>query len=95
MPEPTNLMFDFNDPAVQDTSGTIRRPAVYRRRRGIYRSGDTGGPSFIDGEIAGLHSYVTGNTLNSSFGEIAADASVAYNLTFIQSAMVMAPEPRS
>jgi hypothetical protein len=58
---------------------------------------DEGGPTFIDGEIAGVHSYVidpTGTLLNSSFGEVGADASVASNIAFIESAMLPAPEPK-
>jgi hypothetical protein len=62
--------------------------------------GDTGGPSFIDGEIAGVHSFIAAlpgseGQLNSSFGEYAGDSSVAYNLSFLQSvAVVSAPEPK-
>jgi len=88
-PGTDDLMFDFTDGV--NAAGADEA---------FIAPGDAGGPSLIDGEIAGVHSYVvlpdgsTPNDLNSSFGEIAADASVAYNLAFIQSAMFLAPEPR-
>jgi len=84
-----DLAFDFTDgvtPAGADEA--------------FIAPGDAGGPSFINGQIAGVHSYVTlpgGSTsgsLTSSFGEVAEDASVDHNLAFIQSAMLLsAPEP--
>ncbi len=62
--------------------------------------GDSGGPQFIDGQIAGLTSYgltfgtgfgdiLTG--LNSSFGELSGTVPVYIHNGFIQAAMV--PEP--
>ncbi len=93
-----DLMYDFTDPS----SATGLDYNVLDEGF-MAPGGDAGGPSFIDGEIAGIHSYVTfadgstisGNSVpNSSFGEVAADASVAFNLGFIQAAMVQSPEPR-
>lgn len=59
-------------------------------------SGDSGGPGFIDGKIAGVHSFgfthfCEGNTngtdftcgLDSSYGEMAGDTSVSYYQVFI------------
>jgi hypothetical protein len=93
------LTFAFTNPeAAEDGSDSYTGP-----NEAFIAPGDGGGPSFIDGEIAGVHSYVTlpgdsnadlGSVLNSSFGEVAIDASVAENLTFIESAMVSTPEPR-
>jgi len=83
-PATDDLMFEFSDPPTVSDEAFIA-------------PGDQGGPSFIDGEIAGVHSYVTdpdGGVLNSSFGEVGSDASVAYNLAFIASAMTQAPEPK-
>jgi hypothetical protein len=63
--------------------------------------GDSGGPSFINGRIAGVHSF-TGRSatdidamLDSSFGEYAADISVSYNKVFIQSLVGSAPESKT
>jgi hypothetical protein len=68
--------------------------------------GDAGGPSFVDGEIVGVHSFVTralpnGGTadidgvLNSSFGEWGGDASVFTNMAFIRPALKPTPEPKT
>ena len=88
-----DLMFDFDDGPTAQADEAFIAP------------GDAGGPSFIDGKIAGVHSYAErivypngsspdiDNVLDSSFGEVAADSSVTYNLAFIQSAMLLAPEP--
>jgi len=70
-------------------------------------SGDSGGPTFYDGQIIGVHDLgicatATGSTScsvgpsisaadNSYFGELFADTSVAANLGFIETAEV--PEP--
>jgi hypothetical protein len=69
--------------------------------------GDSGGPTFFDGEIIGVHDLVICQTVeangpctdppsvnsanNSYFGEMFADTSVAADLTFIEDAEV--PEP--
>ncbi len=57
---------------------------------------DSGGPSFINGEIAGVHAFVRDidGSLNSSFGEYAGDTSVADNWAFIES-LISTPEPRT
>lgn len=78
-----DLMFQFSDPPMVNNEGFIA-------------PGDQGGPSFIAGEIAGVHSYVMDpldGLLNSSYGEFGADASIAYNLVFLASAMESVPEP--
>ncbi|MBC8229691.1 PEP-CTERM sorting domain-containing protein [bacterium] len=69
--------------------------------------GDSGGPTFIDGEIAGITSYgvtlwggdvstsdIDGPfpTLNNSFGEFAGDTRVAYYADFINQTTAI-PEP--
>jgi hypothetical protein len=59
-------------------------------------SGDSGGPGFIDGKIAGVHSFgfthncagITNGTdfscgLNCSFGEMSGDTRVSYHALFI------------
>jgi hypothetical protein len=78
-----DLTFVFNDPTTDPGA-----PAD----EAFIAPGDAGGPSFIDGEIAGVHSYFTGGNLNSSYGETGEDAGVSYNLAFIESE-VLTPEP--
>ncbi len=65
-------------------------------------SGDSGGPLFINGQIAGIASYSltfgtslgdTDNQLNGTFGEFSGWASVGYNQQFI--AQFVTPEPAS
>ena len=63
--------------------------------------GDSGGPSFIGGQLAGVHSFTANITAldcghggnNSSFGDFGADTRVAANLAFIYSAagLIVAP----
>lgn len=65
--------------------------------------GDSGGPTFLGGFLAGIHSFVArlntpglpdidaGPNPNFSFGEIFADTSVSGNLTWIEAQL--APEP--
>lgn len=65
--------------------------------------GDSGGPTFLNGFLAGIHSFVVrlntpglpdvdaGPNPNFSFGEMFADISVSGNLTWIEAQM--APEP--
>ena len=66
--------------------------------------GDSGGPLFINGQIAGVASYGltfgTGfgdqdNTLNSTFGEFSGWASTSYNANWIASVTTTVPEPGS
>lgn len=59
--------------------------------------GDSGGPTFQDGEIVGVHDVIACDTdgcnPNSSFGDIFGDTSVYSNLAWIEEAE--APEPRT
>lgn len=82
----TQLIADFdNGTSGQDALGRlINRPGLgLGQNEGSISSGDSGGPAFINGKVAGIASYITslsqGNahpdidsTLNSSYGEIAA-----------------------
>lgn len=82
----TQLVADFDN-------GTTTRDALGRligvsntglgQNEGIITTGDSGGPAFLNGKVAGIASYVTSlaqgtvhpdidNTINSSYGEIAA-----------------------
>jgi hypothetical protein len=72
-------------------------------------SGDSGGPTFYDGQIIGVHdlgicataadstSCSVGPSINAAnnsyFGELFADTSAAANLAFIESSEVEVPEP--
>jgi len=66
----------------------------------IIALGDSGGPTFINGEIAGVHSffatsgppYDIDDKLNSSFGELGGDTRVAEFASWINSVTV-APAP--
>jgi len=62
--------------------------------------GDSGGPSFYDGQLVGVHDFITcapsSNPClyNSSYGELFADTSVAGNSTWIAAQIQTAvPEP--
>jgi hypothetical protein len=92
-------MYDF----AAGASGSSADPPYTGADEAFIAPGDVAGPSFIDGEIPGVHSYLTlpagsrtvlSSALDSSFGEVGADANVPYNLAFIESAMVLAPEPK-
>lgn len=82
----TQLIADFdNGTSGQDALGRlINRPGLgLGQNEGSISSGDSGGPAFINGKVAGIASYITSlsqgsahpdidSTLNSSYGEIAA-----------------------
>jgi hypothetical protein len=100
-----DYLFDFDDGlAAQDALGD---GLGLGSDEAFIAPGDAGGPSFIDGEIAGVHSFVArilpdGSTadidsvLDSSFGEYAGDASVQNNSAFIEEAMIgSTPEPKT
>ena len=66
--------------------------------------GDSGGPLFINGQLAGVASYGLSfgrglgdidGTLNSSFGEFSGWSSTAYNAAWITSMNTTVPEPGS
>ncbi len=107
---PSELLYDFNNgQRSTDAFGSVLGPAFANTGLGtaaaMMAPGDSGGPSFINGQIAGVHSYVycfsgfagcgsSPSNANSSFGNFAADASVQYNAAFLQSEVATtAPEP--
>jgi len=81
----TQLIADFdNGKPAQDALGQlINRPGLgLGQNEGLISPGDSGGPAFINGKVAGIASYITApsqgsvhpdidNKLDSSFGEIA------------------------
>ena len=91
-----------NPSRAQDGQCTTYKDGSYPDFKGFRKlevgiaPGDSGGPGFIDGKIAGIHSFgfthgcegVTNGTdfncsLDSSYGEMAGDTSVAYHQRFI------------
>jgi secreted trypsin-like serine protease len=82
----TQLVADFdNGQKVQDAlGGLLSKPGMgLGQSEGLITSGDSGGPAFINGKIAGIASYVASlnygsvhpdidSTQNSSYGEVAA-----------------------
>jgi hypothetical protein len=97
-----DTLFDFDD-------GTAEHDALGGSvdvDQAFIAPGDAGGPTFINGQIAGVHSFTArilpdgqtmdiDNVLNSSFGEYAGDASVAYNAAFLASFISATPEPKT
>lgn len=82
----TQLMADFDDGSVaRDALGLLanRHDLGLGQNEGLIASGDSGGPAFIDGLVAGVANYITSISygtarpdtdavVNSSFGEIGA-----------------------
>jgi hypothetical protein len=106
---------DNDNPAwAQDGQCTTFKDGSYPDFKGFGKAevgiapGDSGGPSFIDGKIAGVHSFgfthfcsgVTNGTdfscgLNSSYGEMSGDTRVSYHADFVDAAVLgfVAPTP--
>lgn len=95
-------------------NGTFRRDTIGNLTLGVLRDlgtginevmtapGDSGGPSFINGEIAGIHSFGAtlgkpfdvDNQLNSSFGELGGDTRVAFYADWVNTIdSPVVPEP--
>ena len=88
----TQLIADFDDgSSTHDALGRLifRADTGLGVDEGLIASGDSGGPAFIDGRLAGVASYTASlsrasahpdidNLANSSFGEIAAWQSLSY-----------------
>lgn len=87
--EGDDLMYDF----AAGASGSPAGPRYSGADEAFIAPGDAAGPSFIGGEIPGS-STVLNSVLDSNFGEVGPGANVPYNLAFIESAMVLAPEPK-
>jgi secreted trypsin-like serine protease len=103
----TQLVYDFdNGQAAHDGFGTFfNLPGLGVGPLEVCAAaGDSGGPSYIDGQVAGVTSYVgrlayassmntsdVDNFLNSSFGEFAFEMRVSHYADWIDSVVV--PEP--
>ncbi|MFG0467364.1 trypsin-like serine protease [Pseudomonas putida] len=97
----TQLIADFdNGSSSQDALGRFLnlKHTGLGQNEGMLSSGDSGGPAFIGNKVAGIASYIStlslGNTrpdidnsLNSSFGEIAAWQRVSAQQQFIDQAI--------
>ncbi len=97
----TQLGFDFdNGDEKNDAFGLyIDEPDLgLGEEEGIFAVGDSGGPTFLDGQVAGIHSYLITNPQrpgretsdidefhNASFGEIAFDTRVSVLAEWIDS----------
>ncbi|MBI4642796.1 MAG: trypsin-like serine protease [Deltaproteobacteria bacterium] len=94
--------FDFDDGTLaRDTFGNLF--GLYNLgteyREVDLAPGDSGGPGFFNGQIAGVHSFIAtygqpwdlDNQLNSSFGEVAGDMRVAAYAGWIDSVVVPIP----
>jgi len=108
-PANTQLNYDFdNGLAANDAAGVIfgiNHLGLGFPNESLIAGGDSGGPAFINGLIAGIHSYgltfsgqgapdIDGGTLNSSFGEFAGDTRVSQYVGWIQATTATAvPEP--
>lgn len=83
-PDASQLVADFDDgTSAQDALGRLisRGDTGLGQDEGLIAPGDSGGPAFIDGQIAGIASYIASlsrdnihpdidRTINSSFGEL-------------------------
>jgi len=97
----TQLVADFdNGTLAQDALGSLNNtPGVgLGQLEGLITSGDSGGPAFINGQLAGIASYTASLTNgsshpdldtvgNSSFGEIAAWQRVSYYQQWIDQSL--------
>ncbi len=104
-PSQSVLAYDFDDgTALHDAWGTYF-PALVNLGLGLQEvmiaSGDSGGPSFLAGKLAGVHSFGGRTTnppdnntiLDASFGEFGGDTRVSFYASWIDG--VLAPEPGS
>ena len=97
----TQLVADFdNGQTAQDAFGRlINRPDLGTgQTEGLISHGDSGGPAFVQGKLAGIASYTSNlssgsirpdinNVLDSSFGEIAAWQRVSYYQQWIDQSL--------
>lgn len=104
-------LFDFdNGTEAQDTLGSSFYNYTGQRRLGtgdtevLTASGDSGGPSFIGGMLAGIHSFIASPgmpfdfdniPLNGTFGELGGDTRLAFYAGWIDSVVRPVPEPHT
>lgn len=97
----TQLLADFdNGKSVNDALGQLASLSGLGlgANEGLIAAGDSGGPAFINGQVAGVAGYVTSlsvgathpdvdNTSNSSYGEMAAWQRVSYYQQWIDQSL--------
>jgi hypothetical protein len=96
------LLYDFDNGVPRnDGFGVVlgRHDLGQGPAEGIPAHGDSGGPTFLNGAVAGIHSFSfrasssdVDNTLNQSFGEFSADVRLSKYADWIE-AEVTVPEP--
>lgn len=100
-PAESQLLADFDDGSItRDALGQLLNvyDAGLGVNEGLIAPGDSGGPAFINGQVAGVASYTTSlyqgsvhpdidANLNSSFGEIAAWQRVSYYQQWIDQSL--------
>jgi len=102
-------LFDFDDgSSAHDAIGALFQ--IPNLGTGAYEAmiaaGDSGGPSFIDGKLAGIHSFIfspgapydASQAINSSFGEVSGDtrlAATTYTRWINSIVGAPVPEPRT
>jgi hypothetical protein len=99
--------FDFDDGSVaRDTIGNsvpLLRDLGTGLPEVLIAPGDSGGPSFLNGQIVGIHSFGatfgapfdSDDSLNSSFGELAGDVRVALFADWFDAVTGPVPEPET
>ncbi|MBC8086294.1 MAG: trypsin-like serine protease [Phycisphaerae bacterium] len=109
--DPTTLVADFDNGLPQNDASCRLTTLFFAgycglgqgQLEGILGPGDSGGPMFINGQIAGVASYgVTfrnlgdiDNVLNSSYGEFGGWTSTQYNDAWLSPFATVVPEPGS
>jgi hypothetical protein len=98
------LLYDFDDgTALHDAFGSVGMTSDFGlgSAEATISAGDSGGPSFIDGRIAGIHSFlavfssppdIDNIQFNSSLGELGGDTRVSVYVNYIDSVTAV-PEP--
>lgn len=111
--DPTTLVADFDNGLDANNSGCIITAIFFLNpvcglglgtAEGIIGPGDSGGPLFINGQIAGVASYGlsfgsdigdTDDELNGTFGEFTGWTSTEYNAQWLSQYVTTVPEPQS
>lgn len=106
--DPYSLVADFDNGLAENDATCLAIGAFCGLGQGLFEGnlgpGDSGGPLFLNGQIAGVASYglTFGSTfgdidddLNSSFGEFAGWTSTQYNSGWLSPFATVVPEPAS
>lgn len=79
------LVSDFDDPRLARASDPLSQPLNLEYQ---LAPGDSGGGMFIDGRVAGVHSFIsaTDGSLNADYGDISASVRVSSSANWIRGA---------